>query len=87
VAHRISGSPGSRRRSGDSSSPAAFAEELCENAFGKYVGADLESSELGMAYLNPEQASWSDDDRAISCMVESGVAGQLLTGTARDSRR
>jgi hypothetical protein len=63
-----------------------FAEAGCIAAFNTYVGGDFQSSTLQMLPLVPDELSWADGFRDISCVVLA-ADGTKLTGSVKGTAR
>jgi hypothetical protein len=65
---------------------ARLGEELCENAFAKYVGIDYVDSMWEYEYYTPTQESWREvGDRLVMCDLADPNFDKL-EGSKRNSR-
>lgn len=65
----------------------AESQRICQDAFEVYVGHTLARSELGLLWLGPTEATWSEqDDRSLTCAVQA-LDGFPLIGSVENSRR
>lgn len=63
------------------------AQELCTPEFERYVGVALAESSLGLVWLSPTEATWTDDDdREVTCAAQA-VDGEPLVGSVAGSGR
>lgn len=64
----------------------AFADGVCAEAFGDYVGVDYRDSALFFTYLMPSPRGWEQgEDQQVLCFVTT--TGEQTTGSVRDSGR
>ncbi|AGW42374.1 hypothetical protein O159_24270 [Leifsonia xyli subsp. cynodontis DSM 46306] len=60
------------------------ASEACTGeAFAQYIGAETDASGYSINYFGPTSASWSMQNRGITCFLVSAEEGGELTGSAR----
>lgn len=77
--------------SGDQQYPGSevlttYANSICAQRYGDYVGVPYTDSSLYFTYLLPSARGWeSENDRSIVCFVTT--TGEKLTASVRDSRR
>lgn len=58
---------------------------FCEKRFKKFVGNSYDDSTLDIIYFYPTPESWSQGDRAITCLVSDSEGPS--TGSLKKSRR
>lgn len=64
----------------------AFATDECLARFEAYVGLPYEDSAMGLFTSFPQRLGWYKGDHSITCYVND-YEGEMLTGSAKDSRR
>jgi hypothetical protein len=62
------------------------AQDECQARFEDYVGHDYWTSDFDVRTLTPSFSTWSEGDRAITCLIENGD-GTPLTSSARNAGR
>ena len=60
------------------------AEEFCLSAFQSYIGIAYKDSLFEFTYLFPSANTWSNGDKEITCLVESG-SNQMLNVSVHNS--
>jgi hypothetical protein len=65
---------------------AKFAQGVCAQRYGPYVGVDYLDSKLFFTYLLPSARSWQqEDDRNVICFVTT--TGSTLTSSVKGSKQ
>lgn len=64
----------------------ALRQTRCQADFKSYVGVTWDRSSYSINYESPTEESWAAGDRAIHCLLEEAIGGQM-TGSARGSAR
>jgi hypothetical protein len=63
-----------------------FAQGVCAQRYGSYVGVDFLDSRLFFTYLLPSARSWEqEDDRNVICFVTT--TGSTLTSSVKGSKQ
>ena len=66
------------------SSIDAWAGQLCDNHFESYVGSPENETEYVVWWIAPDETTWSEDDRLLSCFLSS-VSDEFIKGSAWSS--
>lgn len=62
------------------------AQDECTSAFEDYVGVPWEQSDYTYDFAAPDEETWAQGERTITCLLED-ASGERLTGSARGTAR
>jgi hypothetical protein len=61
------------------------ADDICYQAFERYVGRAYEDSEYDYTFYAPSEQEWASGERTVVCVVQP--AGRYLVGSVQDTDR